>query len=274
MNELSPIAGIGHNLPPLSDQLVEETEALKQRAEDLAGAVSRAAVSDDETAGKATLLAKMITTHRGDIDKARIARKEPFLEGGRAVDSHFKSIDSLLAQVDGKGKVIGGPLADLMGKIDAYRREQERKAAEERRRLEEEARKQREAAEAAERARREAEQAAAAAQSEAEAAKAREAALAAELESRKAAEQAAAAAQQAEQTAATQIDSGFGAKAHGRKVRTAVITDWTAAGKHAWGLNPDALKEAIQKIYDAQVRAGVKSLPGAHIDETTETRIR
>lgn len=307
MNEISPVtAGIGHNLPPLADLLVEETAELKQRAQDLAAAVGRAAVTDDDTAGKGALLVKMITTHRKDIDAARVTAKEPHLANCRTVDIHFKDLDSILATTDSKGKVLCGPLADMMGKLDTYRREQERKAAEERRRLEEEARKQREAAEAAECARREAEAQAAReaaeaarkiAEAEAEArragdaeaaaiaakaraeeevrqAQARQEALAAELAAKKAQEQAEELARQAQATAAPVIDSGLGVKAYARTVRKAIITDWTAAGKHAWTLNADALKETIQKVYDAQIRAGVKALPGARIEETTETRIR
>jgi len=262
MNEMSP-APMGHNLPPLADLLVEETEALKDRAAELAAAVGRAHVSDDDTAGKAVMLAKMITTHRADIDKARVVRKEPFLEGGRTVDAHFKGIDGLLAQVDGKGKVIGGPLAALLKMLDDYRAKKEAEAAAERRRLQDEARKQQEAAEEAERARQEALQAGNA-----------QAAMDAEVKALQAQAATETLATQAAATQAQTIDSGVGAKAFGRKTYRAEITDLKAALKHAISVDKAAIEAAVQGVYDRQVRAGVRELPGAIVRETTTTSIR
>lgn len=273
MNEMSP-PPIGHNMPPLAEVLAEETSELAKRAADLAAAVGRAAVTDDDTAGKGALLVKMMTTHRGDIDKARVARKEPFLEGGRAVDAHFKSIESMLATLDGKGKVIGGPIFEMMGKLDAYRRAEEAKVAAERHRLEEEARALREQAEAAERARAEAEQRASKAEAGEDAAKDREAAMAAEMESRQRQEQANALARQAEATKAAQIDSGMGVKAFARKTFRAEITDLPAALKHALKVDKAAIQTAVQGIYDRQVKAGVRELPGATVHTDTVTSVR
>jgi flagellar biosynthesis GTPase FlhF len=302
----SPTIGDNSAAVPLAEILAEETAALEKRALDLAGAAGRAAVTDDETAGKATLLAKMINEHRTVINKTRIERKEPFLVGGRTVDQHFSSLDKLLADTDAKGKIIGGPLAHVVGLIDTYRREQEAKAAAERRRLEEEARKQREAAEAAERARREAEERAAreaeeaarkiaqaeaaaraagnaeaaakAAQARAEEetrqAAAREASMRAEIEARQRQEQAEALERQAQAVTAAPIDSGFGPKASGRKTYTAEITDLTVALRHARKVDEAAIRTAVQGIYDRQVRAGVRELPGATVHESSSTVIR
>lgn len=304
----------GSNHPPvdkpLAEMLVDETGDVKKRAEDLAGAVGRAVITDDETAGKATLLASMIKKHVDLIDETRETRKRPFLEAGRTVDAHFSAIAGIVATFDGKRKLIGGPLSTLMGKIDTHRREQEAKAEAERRRLAEEARKQREAAELAERQRlaaeaetrriqedaerriREAEEAAqrsndlaaqaearrqraaADAQREKDEAAARERQMQAELDQRRAAEAAADLERQAAATKAGPIDSGYGAKASGRKVFTAEIIDLTAAIRHCRKVDEATLKAAVQQIYDRQVKAGVRELPGATVTESSATVIR
>lgn len=301
---LPPLAedrpGIGHNQPPLTELLAEETVALKSRADDLIASAGRAKVEDDETAGRATTLAKMLAEHSKAIDKAREERKAPFLEAGRTVDRHF---GALKQPVDvAKGQVVA--------LLDAYRRKKEAEAAAERRRLEEEARKAREAAEAAERERRrieeeaarqrrEAEEAQRRAEEEArrqgdaakaaEAARAREAAarqraeeerkadeerLAAEVEARRQRERADELAKQAAETTAAPIASEYGQKAFAKKVFKARITDLTAAIRHCRKVDEAAIREAVQKIYDRQVRAGVRELPGADVTEDSATVIR
>lgn len=304
--DLHTLAPIGHNLPPLADQLVEETIDLKRRAEALAEAADRATVTDDDTAGKAALLVKMMRDHRKVIDDDRVARKAPYLEAGRAVDAHFAGLAGLVATLDGKGKVVGGPEARVAGLVDEYRREQERKAAAERARLEEEARQERLRAEAAaraqreaeERARRDAEEAARKireaeaeaaragdkakaeeaarlrAEQEARDAKAREDALKAEIAARAAQDAAEALERQAAATKAGPIDSGFGAKASGRTTWKATITDLTAALKHARKVDEARIRAAVQEVYDRQVKAGVRELPGADVIAETTTIYR
>jgi len=299
-------AGIGHNNPPLAETLAEETAALKQRAADLAAAAGRAKATDDDTAGKAVLLIKMMSEHRKDIEAARETAVRPHLEGQRTVNAHFAGLDSMLAETDAKKKVVGGPLVSVTGMVDAYRLKKEAEAAAERRWLEEEARKQRVAAEAADRARREAEDRSAReaaeaqrkiaeaeafarqagdreaaerlarerAEAEAARSKAREDSVRAELESRQASEQAEALVRQAAATTSGPIDSGFGVKASGRKSCRAEITDLTAALKHAVKVDKAAILAAVQQVYDRQVRAGVRELPGATVHESTTTVIR
>lgn len=302
--------GIGGNNPPLDEVLVVETEAMLSRAKDLAAGVGRATVIDEETAGKATLLAGLIKKHLTLVEDTREERKRPFLESGRIVDAHFGNIALVLAEMDSKKKLIGGPLAVLMGKLDAYRREQDRKAEAERLRLQEEANKQRALAVAAENARLAAEAAAKRAQDEAdrkvreaeeaarqagnaaaaaEARRQREAAealraaedaasrernLQAEIDQEKAATAAAELDHQAAHTVAAPISSGYGPKAFGRKVWKAEITDLTAALKHCRKVDEATLLAAAQQIYDRQVRAGVRTLPGATVAETSTTQIR
>lgn len=297
-----------HNQPPLTELLVEETAALKARADELIGAAGRAIVKDEETAGRAALLAKMMIEHGKKIETAREERKKPFLDSGRTVDAHFILLRTPLCGAD--PKKLGGEVARVVGLVDTFRRDQERKAAEERHRLEEEARKASEAAEAAARAQREAEERerrtaeesarkireaeeagrrsgnreaaekAARERAERDAAQQREEAAAtqrrldAEMEQRRQTERAAELQRQADATKAATIDSGYGVKAVGRKVYKAEITDLTAAIRHCRKVDEASIKEAVQKIYDRQVRAGVRELPGATVTEDSATSIR
>lgn len=302
--------GVGGNNPPLSEVLADETAELKKRADDLAAGVGRAEVNDEDTAGKATLLGGLIKKHLTIVETEREERKRPFLENGRVVDAHYGNIALVLAEFDSKKKLIGGPLAVLMGKIDAYRKEQDRKAEAERLRLQEEANKQRALAVAAENARLAAEAAAKRAQDEAdkkvrdaeeaaqragnaaaaaEARRQREAAealrateeaatrernLQAEIDQQKAAAAAADLDRQAAQSVAAPISSGYGPKAFGRKSWKAEITDLTAALKHCRKVDEAAILATVQQIYDRQVRANVRSLPGATVTESSTTQIR
>lgn len=72
--------GIGGNSPPLADVLATETTAARMRADTLVESAGRAAVTGDESAGKAVLLVKMMKEHVKAIDDSRRARKEPFLD--------------------------------------------------------------------------------------------------------------------------------------------------------------------------------------------------
>ena len=96
MNENIP--PIGHNLPtPISTlrQEIEEAEALLlKRRDELLAAVGRvpAAVESEEVAGKVGDLIKLLMTCHKAAETARVGRKEPFLEAGRAVDGFYKAI--------------------------------------------------------------------------------------------------------------------------------------------------------------------------------------
>lgn len=306
----SPLVAKDHNLPPLAEQLADETAALAQRAADLAASAGRCAVTDADTAGKATLLAKMIRTHVQDIDAAREERKKPFLEAGRTVDQHFAGIASVIVQYDAKKRPIGGPLFDVLQKIDGYRREQERLAEQERQRLAEEARQERLKAEAAERARQEAEAARRREQEEAErrireaeeaarkagdreaeakaaqdaaerkarqdadAAERRQRDMQAEIDRRAAEDRAAELERQAKAMEAAPIDSGYGAKANRRETWSGKITDLKKAVAHAIKIDRAGVEEAVQKIVDRQIRAKVREFPGVDIKPDSTTVIR
>jgi type IV secretory pathway VirB10-like protein len=272
---LNELPGIGHNLPPLGEQLVLETIALETRiAERVASAQERAVVATEDDAEKATLLLAMMRELYGEIDAARIERKAPYLEAGRGIDAHFTELQLPLVGPSPKQKLTGA-YGELHARLDAFRRRQEAEATAERRRLEEEARRQREAAEAAERARLQAEQAQRDAATQVEREKARRQKAEAELAQRKAQDAAAqfdarAAAAEAPQT----IHSGYGPRASRRTVYRVEIVDLSLALRHCLKVDQHKIRDAVQAVYDRQLRAGVRELPGAKIIEDSITQVR
>lgn len=124
---------IGGNNPPISEVLADTQKSLIERIEPLAeraNAMPRK-IEDDETLGKVGDLVvdalKLIT----DLDNARKVEKQPYLDGGREVDSFFKTASERVERISDVFQKIAGD----------YQRE---KAAEARRKAEDEARKLRE----------------------------------------------------------------------------------------------------------------------------------
>jgi hypothetical protein len=268
--------GIGHNLPPLGELLVEETQELRARiAEHVAAAQERAVVATEDDAEKATLQLAIMRELNTEADAARVARKAPYLEAGRQVDAHFADLVFPLVGPSPKQKMTGA-YGELHARLDAYRRRHEAAAAAERQKLLAEARAQRDIAQQAERDRIAAEQEALAAKNEREYQRSRAAKLEAELAARKAADEAArldARAEAAEAPAV--IHSGYGPKATRRTVYRVEITDLSLALRHALRVDHQhKIREAVQAVCDRQLRAGVKDLPGCKIIEDSITQVR
>lgn len=255
--------GIGHNAAPLAEVLAEESRALAIRADELVSAAQRARADSDDTAGRCVTLAKMLKAHMQDVDKQREATKKPFLEGGRTVDAHYSKLLLPLSKA----------ATDVVALLDTYRRKKEAEAAAERKKLEEEAAAQRKAAEEAEQARQAAEAKALASDSARASEKARREALEAETEAQRLAAAAAAKAAQAAATVAAPVASDFG-KAHRRTFWKVEITDLTVALRHARKVNEAALRDCVLDIYQRQVKAGARELPGASVVEDSLTVVR
>ena len=267
-----------HNHPPeplLPEILVEETAALKARGAELAEGASRAFVGDRDSAERAALLCAMMKEHGEAIEAARVARKQPHLDAGRIIDGHFAQMRTPLVGAD--PKVLGGEALRIRRMIDGFYEEEEKKAQIERKRIEEAARQKQEAADRAERDRLAAEAAArnAALDGDVRTALTQSGArIDAEVRQRQLAEDARRLAEQAAQITVAPIKTGFGVSAPRKTNHKAVITNLTLALKHARRINEAAIREAVQAIYDRQVRAGVRLLPGADIvaDRTTVIR--
>jgi hypothetical protein len=282
----APTRGIGDNSgASLAEVLAEETAPLAERARALADGASRAVVTDEETAGKATVLAKMIKDHLKTIEEAREDTKAPYLKAGRVIDDHFGEIAGTLATLDPKKKLTGGPLHTVFGLIDGYRAEQQRLADIETKRLEDEAAAARAAAAAAEaerlaaveRERQAVEEAARAGDNEAKAiaeAAAAQSALAAEIAKQQYQDNVARLTAQAAAPRAAVIDTGLGVKASGRTTYQGQIVDFDKAIRWAIKLDRPAILAAVQGVVDRQVRAKNHAIPGVEVKPVTSTVIR
>ena len=153
---MADVAPIGDNQPPadadpLRDRLGDDYGEMIARSDELLGAFDRAPGDiTDANAGPMTDFIKQIGAHVKTLDKARVAEKEPYLQGGRTVDGFFKTMTGKLEK----------SASALRSRLTLYERV---KAAIERRAREDEERRQRKEAK---RLCREAEAKAAAAQTE------------------------------------------------------------------------------------------------------------
>jgi hypothetical protein len=260
--ERNPRAVLGGNrAPTLAEELIEETRALAERALEMEFCADyRAEIIDDETASKAVQLIGQMKDLISEIESARVERKEPFLRDGRIVDTHFHAILTPLSGPDHKKKLEGSAGA-LLARVDAYRRKKEAEIEAERRRIEAEAKKQRE----------EAEKATVVLQ---QGGTSQEDFDAVDLARRRAEDAAAALDARAAATVARPIDSGVGPKTSARKTYVVTIDDLGVATKHCMTLDAPGLTDYVIGIYQKQIRAGVRSLPGATIIESTNTVIR
>lgn len=246
----NPRAVIGGNEPPLEERIgMEFREALLSersdfiaRMESAIAAVDRAEVSDDDTLGKAGDLERILRACDGHIAETHKAVKQPYLDGGRAVDAE-------------KNRLIG-PINEarykLKDKMSGYMadREAERRRVEQARIAEE--RRQAEAAAQAERERQEA-----AGENDPEAVAAIEAVALAP----------AAAAPRAEP-----VRSDAGSTVSGKTVWNSQVEDYTKAFK-AVKSNPK-VQEAINSAIAGLVRAGTREIPGVRIWSTMQAVAR
>jgi len=213
-----------------------------------------ATVENEQTAGDTGDFIKQLDAGRKAAEGARVAEKEPFLEGGRTVDGWFKTITEPLIKAK---KDIEARLNSYLGKKAAAERkareEVERKAREEAERL---------AAEAA----------------KAEAAIQDDVALEVAVAAEQRAADARAAATKAQQEAdakpaeLSRTRGDYGSVASLR-------TYWTFDSWERTRLDLEALRQhissdALEKAIRSFIKAGGRELEGAHILEATSTVVR
>jgi len=242
---------IGHNQPPSDVDLIcaglaeRNTDVLARKNQLLEGAGRMPeTVNDEETSTKVADFVKQLNAARKAVDDARKREKQPYLDGGKAVDGFFKDATQALDDAKAKASAL---LNDFM----------RRKAEEERRRRDEEARK---AREEAERQRQEAQKAA-----DDEAAKQR-------------AQEAAQRAEQAEQQAGADTASVAKARsAHGTTAslrRQWTFDDLDPAQIDLEALRPHLSQDALAKALRAFIKAGGREIKGARIYEDASAVVR
>lgn len=260
----NPRAVIGGNLPPEpmpETSLEEDLEAGFAFGDRIATLIVRAKrlperLANEVQLGFAADLTKEARNLYRDIEDDRAAKKKPYLDAGRMVDSFYAVSQE---QVEALGKTI-------RGLMDAYNREV---AAAARRRAEEEARQ----------AREEEQRRADLAQKAAEANRHHHAALH-EDKADEAAERALQAEAQARQSSndLTRVRSSAGTVASATTVWHGEITDLAKLDLEA--LRPYLTRDVLQKAVDAFVRINTRGattapvLAGARIFSDLKTRIR
>lgn len=261
MNDLSP--GLGHNEPPpdlltgeaLHNKLEEDHAALVARRDQLLDAEARIpAIEDEDTARRAGDYIKQIMAATKALEGARVAAKEPFLEGSRVVDGFFKMVSEPLAKL--KRKVEDNLTLFLRKKADAERREREER---ERQAREEEAQRRREAEEAAARMRSQ--------QDLDEAVAADERARQAEADRVKATKEAEAKAAEMSRTRGE-----YGSV-------SSLRTDWDFSDVDRETLDLETLRphlprDAIDRALRSFIRAGGREIRGAQIFQVTNAVVR
>jgi hypothetical protein len=258
------VAQLGHNLPPedapsqaeiIRERLTEENADLLRRKTELVAGLERVpAEIDDASATKAADFIKQLTATAKDADARRVAAKEPYLAGGRAIDGFFSPIKDGLLLVKKK----------VEDRLTIYQRA---KAAEERRRREEA---ERLAREEAERAAKEAAERAAAMASEQD--------LDVAVEAERAANQARADALQRQKEAeakAADLHRTRGDLGAVASLRT--TWDFEVLDIHAIPLEtirPYLPIAAVEQAIRGYVKAGGRELPGVRIYERETTVVR
>lgn len=247
--------GPGHNLPPLDEQLTEETRDLFARRDELVSAVGRAPaiIPDDDWEAKITDVVRMIQVCTRTAETTRVARKDPFLSAERLIDAFFRKVTDPLA--DAK--------RDLERRLTTYKQAKE---AARRRQLEEEA-----AARRAEeeRLRRAAEEEAAKAQTDAD--------LSTAIDTETAARQAdanAIAAQKAAEVKPAELTRARGDLGGVSSLQTYWdFTDLDRETIDLQKLRPYLAVADIEKAVRLYIRAGGRDLIGCRIFENTRTRV-
>lgn len=260
MNEMT---SIGHNAPPrdlltgdaLRDRLLDFHAALLRRRDQLLDAGERVPdVDSDETAAKVSDFIKQVMAASKAAEGARIAEKEPYLDGGRGVDGFFKAISDPLEKL--KRTIEARLTLYLRAKAERERREREER---ERQAREEEARLRREA-------------------QEAECKLRDEQSLKAAIEADKRAKEAEAdriTAEKAAQAKAADLSrtrGEYGAVASLRET-------WTFSDLDRQTLDLEALRfhlpmDGLERAVRALIKAGGRSLKGVKIFETTDAVVR
>jgi len=260
----SPLPGMGHNAPPepmvlTPQRIYEDLEighiTLLSRRDELLEAVKRVPEEvTDETEGRVIDFIKQINACASKAKDAFKSAKEPYLEGGRAVDGFFKKISDPL---DGAKKLLND-------RLTAHLRRKE--AAERARREEAE----RVAREEAERARRAAVEAAAKLQEESQLTDAvalEDAAKVAAADAQKASREA-----DAKPAELSRVRGEYGGVSSLRTEWVGDLTDRKALDLEA--LRDHLPTDGLERAVRAFVKAGGRELRGANIYERTSAVTR
>jgi len=135
--------GIGHNRPPLAEALDDELAPRRARADQLLAATP--VIIDEVSAAKVVDWTSQLKALHDEVDKARLARTEPYRNAWKLINNRYDVLKLRLAVgIDAGGKMLTVWDDKQRAKVEADRR----RLAEEARKREEEAAAARAAAEA------------------------------------------------------------------------------------------------------------------------------
>jgi len=276
------LAGIGDNLP------IDEFEALKAEISgerEIAEELLKEPIETAEQADRVSAWVRKMPPLSKRADTLRTAEKQPYLDGGRAVDEKWRDLVSEPKELADKLRKHLQPYFD---RLEAEKRERERQAMLAVREAERKAREAEEARLLAEReeqarlaegiaraeaaSREESQEEADAAREEAEriAAEAEKERAAREAAAEKAAKAAAEAQAEAARIAAEKIQAGrTGAKTSWRTIITAKIVNYDKAVM-ALRAHPE-MREVVQKLADKMTKAG---MPVEGVERVEERVVR
>lgn len=132
---LNHVFGIGHNQPPTFRESMQEKygsvfAALEPLA-DMADETPERISGPDELSRVSDIVREARRLH-GEIEEIRVTEKQPFLDGGKEVDTYFAARKAAVKRVwDAMQKLADDYQAAVKAEADRRAREEERKAREE-----------------------------------------------------------------------------------------------------------------------------------------------
>jgi hypothetical protein len=134
-----------HNRPPLSEAIDEELSTRRSRADQLLAVAARSVIVDEASAGKVIDLTRQLKELHDEVDKARLARTEPYRDAVKLINYRYDALKLKLSLAIGGTSGRDG----LSRMLTAWDDKQRAAVEADRRRLAEEARKREEEAAAA-----------------------------------------------------------------------------------------------------------------------------
>lgn len=238
---MNDIATVGHNLrDPLDSEIEYALNEFKSQLAERAADINGCSVTNEDEAGRATALAGILMDLADTAEKRRVELKDPYLRGGKKIDAAFKAFD----------EIVTGAKKRIVAMINTFAREQERKAEE-----------------AAAKAAQEAAEKEAAARAAAQSGNLVQAAI---LEQQ--AEQAATTVEMVTAATAQPIRSAYGQTASAKTVWKFEVIDKKKLPKAV--TDHPKVKEAIDTVIGAFVRAGSRDIAGVRIWSEKDTMVR
>lgn len=124
--------GIGHNKPPLGEELDEILRPWLLQRDEILETCGKAVIIDDESAGKVADLMKKGRSLLRDANADRETKNRPYLDATRLINGRFGTVTApIILAMEGDGRRVKG----LRGMLTEYENRRRREAEEARQRL-------------------------------------------------------------------------------------------------------------------------------------------